>query len=544
MSESAHHVLKSLPRAFVWLSGLALLVCVAGYIRIHGVAGFAYSEDESMHIHIASGATLAQVLQYARYETHPPLFYILLHYWMQLSDDPAFLRSLSLLLGLGTVVVYFFIGKRLNSPVTGMRCAALIAFSLGASIISYVVRQYALLSFLLSLTFYCYLRWREARNWGPLFGYILFGLLACLTHFTGLMALFCLFTGECFCMLSARVPFAIWRRWIAAHCVIVAPPLILAFFMAAGAEGRAALLLPGETFLSWDLRILTTLYFPTAFVSYVLPCSACLLPFFYFFSIVGLWPGSVVRQNATLSYLLKLCVFAFLFGMLLFYTNIYSLVMGRHSIWLLPFLLPPFGWMLADICTRLALRLERYANAPWLMLVMIGIFAGGFALYSPEERFRDKSEYDMTPEQRHDVLQFFATLGPTDLLVMARDDAVLFTNTYGVLGTDAFTNKTMATVIPYAHTHILFNPYYRRFSKETELIPTLQEAQSRGMLSGITRLVFFHSYWEHAVIADLILCDTLPKHVVTFPAARRCLPPSRELKRKWPSLSPYQNTPS
>jgi len=48
----------------------------------------------------------------------PPLYYLLLHYWIALNGDtPYYVRLLSVLFGAGTIPVIYLIGKRMSGVV-------------------------------------------------------------------------------------------------------------------------------------------------------------------------------------------------------------------------------------------------------------------------------------------------------------------------------------------------------------------------------------------------------------------------------------------
>src|SRR5579871_3540023 len=93
-------------KVFVYLWMIALIL-IAIAIRVQGVNGYYFSEDESLITYIARAGTLQDVLRFSLHEAHPPLFYVVLHYWLKLSDTVAFARCLSLLFGLALVPLYY-----------------------------------------------------------------------------------------------------------------------------------------------------------------------------------------------------------------------------------------------------------------------------------------------------------------------------------------------------------------------------------------------------------------------------------------------------
>src|SRR5215469_7234998 len=92
---------------------LILLILLMASLCLEG-RQYYYSGDELMYLAIVKGATLKDVLRSSLCDPHPPLGYFIRHYWLKLSDDMGFVRSLSLLFGLPLILLYYRIGTLLN----------------------------------------------------------------------------------------------------------------------------------------------------------------------------------------------------------------------------------------------------------------------------------------------------------------------------------------------------------------------------------------------------------------------------------------------
>jgi hypothetical protein len=495
-----------------------LLVLVSVYIRLHGAGEYSYSGDESMHTDIAEGRNAPEVWRFSFNEAHPPMLYLLCHYWMKISTSPAFVRGLSLLFGMLLIPLYYLIGSRLDGAFTGMCCAALIAFSHGCIILSYVVRHYMIFLFFVSSAFYCYLRWRKEHKTPALAGYSLLGCLAAATHFSTLFAVFCIGACESISMLRRRAGRREWLPWIAANGAILAV-----------GGGLYFLWLPQLTLMQsfyydlssyrWSDRIAPMLLYPISSAIYLFPCLEAALPLTIFFMAMALWPGSAARRNPDLRFLIGIMGFAFALGMALFITNRYTSIVGRHMAWTFLFIVPVLGWVLSDTCKRVARNLNTLSRQPWLPGMAAAVFAVGWAMYSPRERFEEREEYNFTYSQFGAIEEFFATLGPNDLIVTERDDAVLFRNIYPELGRGAYSDATNAIAVPYMHTRILFNPFFRRVHWKTSLTKTFAEAREKHLLDGVERLVFFYSLHLPAALPDMMLCPSFGKKSIVIPGA-------------------------
>ena len=148
-----------------WLA-LAFLVLEAGvglWLR------FATSSqlwlDEAQSVNIAN-APLDQIQGLLKQDGAPPLYYYLLHFWMQLfgSSDVA-VRSLSGLISVGTIVVTYFVVKRIWGFEVGVLAAALLGASSFATYYATEARMYSLVMLLTALGVGALARLFESPSW-------------------------------------------------------------------------------------------------------------------------------------------------------------------------------------------------------------------------------------------------------------------------------------------------------------------------------------------------------------------------------------------
>ncbi len=108
--------------------GLAVLLAISLLLRLEGMAVSLWL-DEGISIGIAShpvGDIPGLLVQ----DGSPPLYYLLLHGWMNLfGDGPVAVRSLSLVAALAVVPVAFWAGRSLFGSRAGWIGAALAATS-------------------------------------------------------------------------------------------------------------------------------------------------------------------------------------------------------------------------------------------------------------------------------------------------------------------------------------------------------------------------------------------------------------------------------
>ncbi len=499
---------KNLSKAFFTLWLLALII-LSVFIRVHGVEAFYYSADEMMHVEMAQGRNASEVWQFSLSAAHPPLGNFLRHYWIGFSDAPWFVRSESLVFGIGLIVLYYIIGNKLGGQMGGLCCATLIAFSNGCIIQSYIARNYIFLLFFLSLGFYCYLIWRTRRSIPALLGYGLVGCLAALTHFSAIFCIFCIAAYEALSLVRQK-KLRLFMQWAVVNLFIACVAFAIYYVWRPS-------MAPLEPYFAifksppFAYQLLHVLLFPLIASGYILPGYAFAVLLILCQIAVLHSPPSFVRNNDRLRMCLALNGFAYAVGMLLIATYLYPEAGPRHNIWVLPLVIPAAGLMLAGACTWLA---EKYIRS--VPVIAILLLIAGCLTYDATARFRD-DEYNMPLKQWQALNVYLDRLTSSDLIVTEKDDGVMFSGLYRISGTDSTSAKEMARLVPYRNGGVVFNPYFPRYYSREMLLATLREAQAHHMLDGIRNLVFLRLAWSRSPLTDLMLCRELDKTIVTFP---------------------------
>lgn len=148
------------------------LIGVALRILLLGSKGIWLDESFSVWV---SNHSVAEMLQWiVKIDQHPPLYYLLLHYWIKLGGDAPFnVRLLSALFGAGAIPIIYLTGKRLSGAVAGLAAAVLLAVSTYHIYYGQEARMYTLLTFNASVAIYALVRLltdpRSARPIGSQF---------------------------------------------------------------------------------------------------------------------------------------------------------------------------------------------------------------------------------------------------------------------------------------------------------------------------------------------------------------------------------------
>jgi mannosyltransferase len=108
---------------------LLVLLCVAIGAVLRFTPATPLWLDEALSVNIAK-APLGDIAGLLERDGHPPLYYWMLHGWIELfGDGPVAVRSLSAVFGLIAIGLVFVLGRRLGGPALGLVAAAVLAVS-------------------------------------------------------------------------------------------------------------------------------------------------------------------------------------------------------------------------------------------------------------------------------------------------------------------------------------------------------------------------------------------------------------------------------
>ncbi|WP_110995119.1 glycosyltransferase family 39 protein [Pseudomonas sichuanensis] len=168
---------------FWWAAclGVLLLACAA---RLYQIDGPVLWLDEAFTVILARMSPMQILLHTAR-DVHPPLHYLLLHYWMAVfGDGLVAVRGLSVCCGVASVAVAMLITRQLGSRPTALLAGLLLALLPIAVRYSQEARMYAWVGLLLLAATWMLLNWvRAPSRHGFLFGYAALLSAAMYSHY-------------------------------------------------------------------------------------------------------------------------------------------------------------------------------------------------------------------------------------------------------------------------------------------------------------------------------------------------------------------------
>ena len=202
---------------------------VLGAIVLAGVAlrvfeaGRAPMWFDEIYTTWAARGGFAKVFDNMARDVHPPLHTLLVSAWVSLGgESTAWLRTLSVLFGLATIVVVFLLARAAFGRRAGLVAAALLALHPVHAYFSQESRVYALLWLELATAWWLAWRWIEGGRARDGWGYVAVAALALYTHYlAGLVLAFTAAGGLALCLASpGRRRRAL--EWTGLHLAVVA----------------------------------------------------------------------------------------------------------------------------------------------------------------------------------------------------------------------------------------------------------------------------------------------------------------------------------
>jgi hypothetical protein len=136
-----------------------IITLVGGFLRVFMLGTKGMWLDETFSVWLANHSVPEMLHWMVRIDQHPPLYYLLLHYWIALhGDTPYDVRLLSALFGTVTIPVIYLIGKRLSGAVMGLAAAVFLALSPFNIYYAQETRMYTLLTFNAAVAIYALVR--------------------------------------------------------------------------------------------------------------------------------------------------------------------------------------------------------------------------------------------------------------------------------------------------------------------------------------------------------------------------------------------------
>ncbi len=189
----------------------AFAVVIAGVaLRVLALADRSLTWDETYSIFIASQPVTRVLVLTAANEAHPPLYYLLLHWWVQVfGPGEAAARALSVPIGTAIVLVTWMFGRRLIGEAPALLAAALVALAPSQVATAQEARMYGLLALTALSSWWALWAGMTGGRRASWVAYAVISAVMLYSHYYGFFVLASHFAF----LLWRRAPGDVWRRW-------------------------------------------------------------------------------------------------------------------------------------------------------------------------------------------------------------------------------------------------------------------------------------------------------------------------------------------
>ena len=178
-------------KRFVWVLLLALIIGLAFLIRVWNINKESFWADEGWTMLLAKGPTLSDVVQTMASDQHPPLYFILMHYWIDLTSNSEFTtRFLSLIWSVIGVALIYRLGADCFSPSAGAIAALFLALADNDTFLAQDARHYTQMAALATCSTLFYLRYYRHPSRINGIAWLLSSVALMYSHYLGALILF------------------------------------------------------------------------------------------------------------------------------------------------------------------------------------------------------------------------------------------------------------------------------------------------------------------------------------------------------------------
>ena len=211
--------MKEIHQTFI----LLLILCIGLLLRIYDLGTESIWVDEGYSIRL-SNLNVSQILELTMVEDqHPPLYYIILHYWVTLFGNSEFaIRFLSVIFGFLGIFIIYKIGRLLFDKNVGILSALLLALSVFHIHYSQETRMYSLVALLTLLSFYFFIKILKEKRRTTVIWYILSSASLMYTHVYSLFIIIAqnIFVITIFFLSKERYELN-FKRWLLLQSILI-----------------------------------------------------------------------------------------------------------------------------------------------------------------------------------------------------------------------------------------------------------------------------------------------------------------------------------
>lgn len=148
--------LSDLDNRYILLAVLSSIIILSILLRIYKLGSESLTLDEMATVNVAK-KSIEEIILYRN--IHPPFYYIIIHYWIELFGDSEFsIRFPSVIFGVISVYIIYKLGKLIFDEKVGILSAFILSISIFHILYSQTARFYSLLALLVLLSNYYFIK--------------------------------------------------------------------------------------------------------------------------------------------------------------------------------------------------------------------------------------------------------------------------------------------------------------------------------------------------------------------------------------------------
>lgn len=165
---------------------LSLVLLLSFILRVYRLEIESIVYDEAFTISVAN-ENIFKLIERVAADDNPPLHYIMLHFWIKMFGYGEYsVRFISVISGVLSVYVLYRVGRLIFNEEIGIISAFILSISLFNIRYSQEARFYSLLTLVVLISNYYFIKILNERNWKHVAGYIISTIAICYTHVFGL----------------------------------------------------------------------------------------------------------------------------------------------------------------------------------------------------------------------------------------------------------------------------------------------------------------------------------------------------------------------
>ena len=193
-----------------------LILSLGISLRIFNIGKYDFWCDETVSILLAKETGHLSVTDY-NYFIDPPIFYLLLSFWLHLGKSEFILRFFPFIFGVLSIPAIYLVSKELFNKKVGLISAFILAVSPFHIYYSQELRTYSLVTFLALMTVYYLVKALKVNKVPYWVGFIIFTILTIYSHNIALLLIIAVNTYFILFYKRYRVHL---RRWLMSQSVI------------------------------------------------------------------------------------------------------------------------------------------------------------------------------------------------------------------------------------------------------------------------------------------------------------------------------------